>query len=292
MAKRGRPQKNKNHFKNFITKYWIFALILLAGIFIGFGIGFAKWGVNRKPVVYHPPVKKVAITPLPLPTGTVKIPVLMYHYVETVQDPKDTIRKSLNIPPFIFEKQLKTLITAHYNFITMREVGEYLDGKRELPSKPVVLTFDDGYGDFYSDVYPILKKYNVPATEYVISGVLDKRNYMTTDEVVDIKKSGLVEIGAHTVHHPALGKMDSEAAFREIEGSKKMLESLVGGEVVSFAYPYGSYNDESPKLAEQAGFTTAVTTKKGLEVNQKNRYLLFRIRPGYSTGDGLIKELQ
>lgn len=224
-------------------------------------------------------------------SATFRVPILMYHYIEYVQNPLDTIRVSLNIPPDIFEQQLKTLIAAHYTFITPSFLSEVLDGKKTLPKKPIILSFDDGYRDFYEDVLPILekyKKYHVKAVSYVITGFLNGPNFMTTQQVKKVSKSGLVEIGAHTVHHLALASISLNMARYEITASKKYLQKLIGKKVVSFAYPYGSFDEPVIKLVEAAGFKTAVSTIPGVSVNKANRFFLYRIRPGYRTGENLL----
>lgn len=269
-----------------------FVLLVLFSFVFGIILG-AKKGVAQ---VGEAPTKRVMqskmldVQPV-LPTSNIHIPILVYHYVEFVKDPKDSVRRSLDIIPPIFEMQIKTLKEAGYNFITASELGQYLDGKKQLPQRPVILTFDDGYGDFYTDVFPLLKKYNVVATEYVISGVLDTPNYMTTEQVREIAQSGLVEIGAHTIHHRNLKAIPIEEAKTEIEKSREDLENLLGIKVVSFAYPYGGFNEELAAIVKKVGYTTAVTTKGGVIANQENRYTLFRIHPGNALGEALLHEL-
>lgn len=230
-------------------------------------------------------------TPIPIPLKSFLAPILIYHYVEYVKDEGDTIRKSLNIPPHILIKQIQTLQNAGYTFVTPSELISILEGKIKLPQKPVVLSFDDGYRDFYTDVFPILKKYNVKAVSYIVSGFLDKPNYMFTQQLKEIAKSGLVEIGAHTVHHLALRGFDSLLVRTEVFDSKKDLENLIGAPVVSFAYPDGSFDDQAIRIVKEAGFKSAVTTLHGLEINLKNKYSLFRVHPGDKTGPTLLNFL-
>ncbi len=284
-----RKTKNKR-----VTRLAIFLFVLLVVFSFAFGVILgAKKGIAQ---VGEAPTKRVMqsrmldVQPV-LPTSNIHVPILVYHYVEFVKDPKDSTRRSLDIIPPIFEMQLKTLKEAGYNFITASELGQYLDGKKQLPQRPVILTFDDGYQDFYTDVFPLLKKYNVAATQYVISGVLDTPNYMTTEQVREVAQSGLVEIGAHTVHHKNLPSLSLEEARVEIEKSREELEKIFEMNIVSFAYPYGGFNDKLAELVKKAGFTSAVTTKGGTIVNQENRYTLFRIHPGIAVGESLLREL-
>lgn len=216
------------------------------------------------------------------------IPVLLYHYVEYVQDEKDTIRKSLNINPNIFEAQVKTLRDNRYTFMTAKELGEVIDGKRDMPQKPVLLTFDDGHWDFDKVILPILKKYHAKATAYVIPGFIDGSDFMSDEEMKNVVKSNLVDIGAHTVHHVYLkGKLLPIVQY-EVNQSKKILEKRYNINVVSFAYPDGAFDQQTIDVVKRAGFTTAVTTIPGIVQTKQNRFFLFRLRPGYRTGKELI----
>ncbi len=224
-------------------------------------------------------------------SATFRVPILMYHYVEYVHDQRDTIRKSLALTPFVFEKQLQTLIGGGYTFITTKDMADVLDGKARLPDKPIILTFDDGYGDFYTDVFPLLKKYNARAVAYIVPGFSDKLNYMTSAQVGEVAKSGIVEIAAHTMHHVWLKGMSKEQATYEIEESKKMLEANYGIPVVSFAYPYGAFDAQAAAIAKKVGFRTAVSTVPGIESSKNNQFFLYRIRPGGRTGQDFLNFL-
>jgi peptidoglycan/xylan/chitin deacetylase (PgdA/CDA1 family) len=209
-----------------------------------------------------------------------RIPMLIYHYVENVANPKDKKRQKLNTTPAVFEKQLTTLIDSGYTFVSLSQVAQVLDSGVPLPPKSVILTFDDGYRDFYTNVFPLLKKYKVHATAYLVPGFFGQSNYMTLDQVREIAQSGLVEIGAHTMHHIALAGIPNSKALKEIVDSKTFLERNLGIAVTTFAYPYGSFNLNTEKIVKGAGFLTAVSTVFGQHVSQYTRYFLFRIHPG------------
>lgn len=226
------------------------------------------------------------------PIQTFRVPILLYHYVEYVKDKKDTIRKSLSIPPNIFVKQLETLKNANFTFITTSDLADVMDGKINVPNNPIILTFDDGYKDFYTDVFPVLKKFKVKAVAYVVSGFIAKPNFMTTSQIKEIAKSGLVEIGAHTVHHAFLKGISFQTASLEISKSKEALTLLLGIPIVSFAYPYGAFDEQAIKLVKDAGFKTAATTLSSVLIDQSNRYSLPRIRSGARTGDELLTFLK
>lgn len=220
------------------------------------------------------------------------VPILMYHYVEHVKDPGDTLRQKLAIFPETLDSQLKTMQQAGYTFMYMSDLADVIDGKKTLPPKPIVLTFDDGYRDFYTDAFPILKKYNIKSTEYIISAFIGKPNYMFLPQLQTIKQSDLVEIGAHTEHHIDLRSANEKKATEEIAGSKAALEKLFGDPVLTFAYPSGFFTDATVQIVKDAGFTSAVSTKPGTAVTPDNRLTLFRLRAGSRTGKSLLEFLQ
>jgi len=211
----------------------------------------------------------------------------MYHYVEYVANKNDKIRISLNTPPHILEEQIKTLISGGYNFMTNSELADVLDGKANLPSNPILLTFDDGYRDFYTDAYPILKKYNVKATEYVIAGFLDKPNHLLTTQLQEIARDGLIEIAAHTVHHVWLKGQTLKTVSDEVFQSREILEQIIHKPVVSFAYPFGAFDDQAIQVVKDAGFSSATSTLPGIDQDNVNRMFMFRLRPGGRTGKTL-----
>jgi peptidoglycan/xylan/chitin deacetylase (PgdA/CDA1 family) len=224
---------------------------------------------------------------------TIAVPILLYHYVEYVTDKHDAMRKLLDVTPQIFEQQLLTIMTAGYHPITPRQLAAYFDDQYILPSKPIILSFDDGYADFYTDVFPILQKHSTPAILYMVSRFLDtSKNYLTTQELIDIDKSGLIEIGAHTTKHKDLAHVIKDEALYEIAQSKKDLEQLLGHKVTSFAYPYGAYTRETENLVSEVGFTSSVTTHTGIIQSPEYRFSLPRVRPGTYTGDALIAILE
>ncbi len=236
-------------------------------------------------------VRKTVLTKV-VPPSYFRIPILVYHYVEIVQNPKDTIRESLNTPPKVFENQLKTFINNGYQFVTLSDISDYLNGKKAIPKHVVALTFDDGYRDFYTYVFPILKKYHAKATAYIVPGFINKQNNLTSFQLQQIVDSGLVEIGDHTIDHTSLTSMSHNDAWYEIYQSKIELENTYNINIESFSYPYGSFNSSIINLVQQAGFKTAVSTRPGNIVDPKDRYYLFRIHPGYLSGDRLLSYIE
>lgn len=222
----------------------------------------------------------------------VRIPILLYHYIEYVQDKNDKTRQSLNIPPYILQEQIETLKNAGYTFINADDLSLALSGKIKLPKNVVMLTFDDGYMDFYTDAYPIIKKEGVKAVEYVVADFLNRPNFMFTFQLREIAKNPLVEIGAHTMDHVWLKGMASKSAEFQISQSRKDLQDITGLPINAFAYPYGAFDEQAITLTKNAGFTSAVSTIPGIEDTIHTRYFLYRIRPGYRTGKDLLNFLK
>lgn len=249
-----------------------------------FGALFYGKETNLQPAaIVRPPIVEAG--------ANVPLPILIYHYVEYVRDPGDTIRQSLDIVPHIFEAQVKTLKEAGYTFITPNQIDD-LEKGRLIAQKPIIISFDDGYEDFYTDVLPILEKYDVRAVAYIVSGFVDHKNYLTTDQLKTIVGGKLVEVGAHSVHHLALAKIDPVGAKDEVVYSKDWLEKNFGIKISSFAYPYGSFNTDIVKYVQFAGFKNAMTIVEGANLNLEDEYLLKRIHPGSRVGRDLVNFIE
>lgn len=282
----------------------VFVIVALFFFIIGVIIAYKIISFQTKPSIHSeteannmkhiPKDVKIALTKQQTASisATLHIPILMYHYVEYVQDKKDKERQLLNVNPNIFEKQIQTLLNAGYTFITAKDLGDILDGKMPVPTNPVMLTFDDGHWDLDTNVVPILKRYKVHATAYIVPGFIGTNtDSLTPQEMQDVANSGLIDVGAHTVHHISLKRASLQKAEYEIDTSKTMLEQQYHLHVYSFAYPYGSFNQQTIDLVRRAGFTTAASTIAGNEQSNQNRFFLFRVRPGYSTGKTLLNYL-
>jgi len=216
---------------------------------------------------------------------TINFPVLYYHYVEYPKDPLDTKRRSLTILPSNLELQIKELIKNGYSFYFVSEIPEYFSKDFK---KGVALSFDDGYRDFYTDALPILEKYNAKATIYIISGVLDGENYLTTNQVKILSNNPLIEIGSHTWSHKNLAQIPFKDAEFEINQGKKQLEDVVGRNIYSFAYPYGGNSVDIQKMVLLSGFLNAVTTENSATVRSDNLFAIPRIRASGITALDLI----
>lgn len=231
------------------------------------------------------PVTPTAALPSPsaiaqpaTPRGTTVIPILMYHYVRVVTDPKDTIGINLSVKPELFAQQMRYLAENGYTTLTMSDVYAILAGRQPLPPKPIALTFDDGYRDFYTAAWPVLRQYNFKATSYVVSGFIDADPYMTWAMIKDLDASGQIEIGVHTINHADLAALSQARRWQEISGSKAAIERGLGHPVTAFCYPAGKYDAGVIELVRKAGFLTATTVEFGSKQSLQWAFELPRVR--------------
>ncbi len=174
---------------------------------------------------------------------------MTYHHIESH-------RGIYYVAPARFEQQLAYLVAHDYHTVSMDTYANYLEKEEPLPSSPVVLTFDDGYADAYTTVYPLLKAHHMTGTFYIITGQVGRPGFLTWDEIKEMAANGM-EIGAHTVTHPYLTKLSFIAALQEISGSRVTLENQLGIRITTFAYPYNDHNQMTNLLVRMAGFRTA-----------------------------------
>jgi len=183
------------------------------------------------------------------------IPILIYHNFTI----KESSSYKINIVEF--EKQMDYLATHNYSVISLSELLKGLKGD-QLPPKPIVITIDDGFKSTFTLAYPVLKKYNFPATLFLYTNFIEKNSgSLTWKEIKEMTKNN-IEIGSHTLSHCNLLKYKKNENYktylarirREIFLSKEILESKIGRKVKFFAYPYGVYSPIIKNLVIQAGY--------------------------------------
>ena len=241
----------------------------------------ATVGPTSLPDDVLPPPGAPQTVALPVPAGPqLVVPIFYYHYVRSIQPTaQDLLSWQLSIPPTLFAQQMALLHVEGAHTITLATLMDALSGKTALPSRPVVLTFDDGYADFATTVEPVLARYGFVATDYVVSGFINRPRYMTAAQILQMDADGMV-IGAHTVHHVDLAVVPPAEASAEIDASKTALERLLGHPVLDFAYPYGAFNPAVVQMTEQAGFRDAVSTIRGDDQSLNGRFEMHRTEMG------------
>lgn len=223
---------------------------------------------------------KTSLDASPEASFQIRVPIIMYHRVGYLDNQEgDTVQAKLTVSPQMLERQIAEFMASGYQFLFVKDLADILL-KQEAISRPaVVLTFDDGYADFYRYAWPILRKYQVKATVFIVLNFLDQPGYLTLDELKELQASGLVEIGSHTLNHHNLKPLPLERARKEVLESKTRLESLLGWGVYSFAYPYGAFLPETLQIVREAGYTAAVASSLGVTHSHESRFRLLRVRP-------------
>ena len=188
----------------------------------------------------------------------VKIPVLLYHNFVTQVPETDPDNFNYINTPESFEENIKILLENGYTIISMKELDEANNYKKELPNKPIIITFDDGYYSNYEYIYPILKKYNIKASIFIITDKIgqeiDGIKYLDWDECLEMQNSGLVEIFSHSKKHVFYDKLPVREIRDDVKESYRMIEKHLGKQKLKvFAYPYGAYTNETVQTLKNNG---------------------------------------
>lgn len=193
----------------------------------------------------------------------INVPILTYHYIASNPNPKDTQRDALSVPPDKFEAQMDYLSKNGYTPITLDNLYGIFNNLSKAPNKPIVLTFDDGYQDFYSIAFPILRRFNFHAVAFIPTGLIGGNYYMNWDQIKEIAQSGLVHFEGHSLSHANLASLKYDALLKQLVDSKNMLEFQTGYHVNFVAYPYGSTNSNVQAAARKTGYVGGVGTWYG-----------------------------
>lgn len=227
--------------------------------------------------------------------GTV-LPIIMYHEVKPYKTRKDVIT------PAEIESDLNYLNANHYTTITMTDLIDYANSKKELPQKPIIISFDDGYYNTYYYVFPLLKKYNIKIVLSIIGKNTDdatqfpenNMNYshVTWDQANEMKDSGLVEIqnhtyNLHTITRKRFGckknKTESLQHYEQIltEDIGKLQQEITAMTATTpntFTYPYGRASKESYPIIKKLGFQASLTCDYGLNIIGKDPSKLYGLK--------------
>ena len=214
------------------------------------------------------------------PEGAARgLSVLMYH---TVYDPMDPPQQTINdnyISTYNLEEELKYLTDEGYSFPDWEAVRRYIDGEIDLPEKSVVLTFDDGTDGFRKYGVPLLKKYNVPATAFIIVSKNGEKWVEGKDDYPDLD----LESHSYDMHRPGgrigHGGIMTALTQEQIVEDLKMSQTILGNSN-AFAYPFGDVDQIGTcrNAVEEAGFLVAFTTQYGKVYPGRDPYLLPRMR--------------
>jgi peptidoglycan/xylan/chitin deacetylase (PgdA/CDA1 family) len=228
-----------------------------------------------------PPVTRV--------TTSVQVPILMYHHISDIP-PQNVLDWSLTVTPTVFSQQLDYLKQQGYHSITFNQMFDALYYNGPLPSRPIILTFDDGYEDAYHFAYPILRQHGFSGMFYIITGKVNWEGQMTWAQLHEMVAHGM-QMGSHTIHHVDMGQVllnSQEQAQQELQISKITLEQYLGIVVQQFCYPSGEPFRRGSWYARQQivlflaqdGYVGATTDPgvTGVEQQSQEPFILLRIR--------------
>ena len=209
------------------------------------------------------------------------VAVLNYHQINDVDN------NALTVTVKDFDDQMRYLSENNYNVITPKEMLDAFKNNAKLPDKTVIITFDDGYKDNYENAYPILKKYYLKGTIFVITDYVSLYpNYITWDEAKEMQKSGVINLESHTMDHFNLLKISKNDARLQLANSKYWLEAHLKKPVTFLAYPEGDYNEDLKNMLKELKYEGGFTVNYGLVSSASDVYEMPRVAVfGYQSGN-------
>lgn len=205
-----------------------------------------------------------------------------------ISKPESDLEIKYACPPDAFEKHMSKLRQENFNLVSLKTIDDHINSGTAIPENSIAITLDDGFEDNYTHAYPILKKYNIPATVFLTTGHLGVsnnwmikrgfplRHMLNWEQITEMSKNDIL-FGAHTVNHPALPELDIERAYQEIIESKKAIEKELGCECNYFAYPFGLFSDRNRIQVKESGFNLACSTRSGFNTVERDPFVLHRI---------------
>ena len=214
--------------------------------------------------------------------GKYVVPIVMYHSV----DPNAKPGNRLAVTVKTFERQMQFLKSRHYNVLPLESVAILIKERKKISPKTISITLDDGYKDNYVYAFPMLKKYNLPATLFIITDEVGRSDRLSWDEIKTMRDSGIITFGSHTLGpEPLINIESAQEVKRQIFESKKLLEEKLGRRINAFSYPEGRFNDKIKQLVKDAGYELAVATNPGKKFADDDIFALKRLRISENAGN-------
>ena len=230
-------------------------------------------------------------------TDKIELPIIMYHHISK----KSSALGAYVITPDQFESDLKFIKNKGYETITSQNLVDYFNGKFELPKKPIMITFDDGYLSFYEYAYPLLQKYNMKSVLSVIGKYSDlysecnDRNvnyaHVTWDDIKEMSKSGLVEMANHTYDLHTLNDRkgstiksgENDDCYKTMLASdlktvQNKLKEVTGTSPIAFTYPFGRVCKQSYSIIEEMGFKVSFGCEEKINYIDKENPNLYKLK--------------
>lgn len=226
----------------------------------------------------------------------IKIPILLYHdFVKVVPD--NLFDYNYINTKESFEENIKVLLENGYTFMSFKELNDAYNKKIELPRKPILLTFDDGYYSNYKDIYPILKKYNIKSSIFIVTDNMGKKvngkKYLSWEQCKVMQDSDLVEIFSHSKRHVFYDRLPVRTLNDDVKDSYEIIEKHLGKKDLKvFAYPYGAYTKGSVFVLKRNGIDMQVYDIGINNFKDFNKNYIKRINiPCEMTGKEIVEEI-
>jgi len=287
----------KNQFLIYPFLFFLGIVVVLAGS----KMFFKETALLLKPTTSPEEIAShYAPTPTNIPTATptpkpltfaemnalygpcVRLPVLMYHHIQSLDAAKEKNQTKLTVTPEYLRSHLEYLKLKGYHTIYMSDLVNFFDQGTPIPPKSVLLTFDDGYDDFATNALPILRELGFRATVFTPTGLMDNPGYLSWATIADIASSGDIMFSNHTWSHRNMG-FDKDAITREITTADTQLTERSLNSPKVFAYPYGLESTLAKNVMESLAYKLAFGTKSGGAQCKKQRFDLQRIHVGNAT---------
>lgn len=216
------------------------------------------------------------------------IPILMYHSISNDNESNVHPYYRINTSPDAFAKHIKFLHENNYSLISLRDVKETLAQTNNSPDRHVVITFDDGYRDFYTEAFPVLQNYGYTATVFLPTGFINNKNnlkgksHLNWNEILELSNNG-ISFGSHTVNHPQLKLLKKEDIEFELRQSKKVIQDNLQKQVESFSYPFAfpeedkEFTKHLKEILKKYGYKQGVSTRIGTTSKEDDIYFMKRI---------------
>jgi peptidoglycan/xylan/chitin deacetylase (PgdA/CDA1 family) len=256
--------------------------VRMAGWLLGITIGLTAAGAPtdswemRVALPARPQLAPVATT------AEFAVPVLMYHRIAVLAPDAGPLLRDLTVSPAEFERQVRYLVENGYSILTAGQVERAVRLREELPVRAVALTLDDGYDDNFTQAFPILRRYGLDGTLFLVTSTVDTPGHVRWGEAREMLEEGM-EFGSHTVHHFDLTILSLPELDRELRDSREKLERQLETPVRQIAYPSGQYNERVKERARWAGYLAGWKKGGGWVTPESDPLLLPRVRVRGST---------
>lgn len=224
-----------------------------------------------------------------------QVPILTYHAL-------DESRSIIALSPTVFTWQMRWLHQNGYQVIPLSRLVQHLRNGDPLPTRSIVITFDDGFETVYTRAFPVLARHGFPATVFLVTGYCGRQNdwpnqplivprlsLLTWARIREMDRYG-IEFGAHSITHPWLDRVAPDELEYEILFSKANIEEQVGHSIELFAYPYGRYNEAIRAIVSRA-YAGACTTRLGMVGIESDPLALERIEALYVARPLIFRQL-